>query len=95
MYEGPDLTVTASIPSSAVWLGQESHRKIQLTALNLEKQLGEAWKAVVFYGAWALSDATPPKRKTQMSLKKGPFQKESLKVVFLFQFVSFRGVRPS
>ena len=86
MYEGPDLTVTVSnIHFSAVWLGQESHRKIQLTALNLEKQLGEAsnccgilWRL----GAWAPSDATPPKRKLKCPLKKGRFKR---KVVFLFQ----------
>ena len=37
-----------SIPKST---GQESHRKIQLTAFNLEKQLGEAWKTV---GNWRI-----------------------------------------
>ena len=52
MYEGPDSNSNCiEYPSSAVWLGQESHRKIQLTALNLEKQLGEAWKTVANAGA--------------------------------------------
>lgn len=77
----PTVTVS-NIHFSAVWLGQESHRKIQLTALNLEKQLGEAWKTVAnacerskvvleIYGASAPSNARP--------FRKGRFKR---KVVF-------------